>query len=208
MIGILGGTFDPVHFGHLRTGLEVAEALGLDQLRFVPSHRPPHRRDPQASPWQRLAMLELAVRSEPRFAVDDREVRCPGPSYSVHTLATTRAELGEESLCFLVGMDAFLELDTWRDWQALFEHCHFIVMHRPGVRGDYAARFRNLIGPRLVHHRSALRCASHGHVLVLPVTQLDISATAIRQMIRGRRSPRFLLPDAVLELIERWELYR
>ena len=207
MIGVLGGTFDPVHFGHLRTGLEVTEALGLEQLRLIPSNRPPHRGLPGASAERRLEMLLAAARREPRFVVDDRELRREGPSYSVDTLSSVRQQYSAGPICFLVGMDAFLEVDTWHRWEELFGLCHFVVMHRPGVTGDYDERFRALAAGRLVHHPRELGAQTAGNVLAWPVTQLEISATQIRNMVRAGRSTRFLLPDAVLDLIGRWRLY-
>lgn len=207
MIGVLGGTFDPVHFGHLRTGLEVTEALGLEQLRLIPSNRPPHRGVPGASAERRLEMLLAAARSEPRFVVDDCELRRAGPSYSVDTLGSLRLQFPAGPICFLVGMDAFLEVNSWHRWQELFGLCHFVVMHRPGVAGDYNDRFRALAAERLVHHPRELGAQIAGKVLAWPVTQLEISATQIRNMVRAGRSTRFLLPDAVLDLIGRWRLY-
>ena len=208
MIGILGGTFDPVHHGHLRTALEVVEALDLDQLRFVPCNRPPHRAQPGTSAQQRLRMLQVAVRGEPHFYVDQREILRSGRSYSVDTLASLRAELGATPLCFVIGMDAFLELDTWHRWRELYRLCHFVVMRRPGVGEDYGPRFGRLVETRLVTCVAALRASACGKVLVWPVTQLEISATGIRQLIQSGHSPRFLLPDAVLTLIDEWALYR
>ena len=132
MIGVLGGTFDPIHYGHLRPAKEALVTLGLDQLRFVPAARPPHRRSPVASAEQRLRMVELAVADEPCFVVDDREFGRPGPSYTVDTLISMREEFGERTLCLLMGTDAFDGLDTWHCWQRLPQLAHLVVMYRPG----------------------------------------------------------------------------
>lgn len=133
MIGILGGTFDPIHFGHLRTALDVVEDLNLQQLRFIPCGEPPHRDQPHASPAQRLAMVQLAIASESRFMVDAREIQRGGPSYMVETLESLRQELGEQqSLGLIVGLDAFAALDSWYRWQDLIDLAHLIIMTRPG----------------------------------------------------------------------------
>jgi nicotinate-nucleotide adenylyltransferase len=133
MIGIYGGTFDPVHFGHLRTALEVREALGLDEVRFTPCRQPPHR-VAVASPEAREKMLELALAKEAGFVLDRRELDRPGPSYMIDTLAALRAEWGADaSLCLILGRDAFLGLPSWRRWNELTGLAHLVVMTRPGA---------------------------------------------------------------------------
>ena len=131
-LGILGGTFDPIHYGHLRPAQEVLRALDLAEIRVIPAANPPHRRPPVATPEQRLRMVELAVAGVPGFTVDDREFRRGGPSYTVLTLESLRSEFGERPLCLLMGLDAFEGIETWHQWQRLPELAHFIVMTRPG----------------------------------------------------------------------------
>ncbi|MCK9532655.1 MAG: nicotinate-nucleotide adenylyltransferase [Gammaproteobacteria bacterium] len=213
-VGLFGGTFDPVHFGHLRPALECLVALGLPELRLIPSAMPPHRAAPVASPEQRLAMLRLAAADQPGFVVDARELQRPGPSYTVDTLRELRAELGDaRPLCLLLGTDAFLGLPSWHHWQALPELAHLVVMHRPGFprealaeRADEAVRAllaaRQLASPTDLHGRPA------GGIWLQPVTALDISATAIRASIGAGGSARYLLPDAVWRYIEQNGLYR
>lgn len=209
VIGILGGTFDPIHLGHLRPALEVWEQLELAEMRIIPCHIPPHRRAPQASVQQRVRMVELAVQGQTGFTLDLREVERAGPSYSVDTLTALRAELGEEvPLCLIMGMDAFAGLPSWHRWTELIERAHLVVTHRPGSPasqdidlGDWLERVRTE-DPRDLHTRPC------GRVWFCPVTQLDISATDIRRRIKAGRSPRFLLPDSVWEYIRAERLYR
>ncbi|EHQ51635.1 nicotinic acid mononucleotide adenylyltransferase [Ectothiorhodospira sp. PHS-1] len=206
MIGILGGTFDPIHFGHLRPALEIQECLDLDELRFIPCGLPPHRRRPQADMSHRLAMVEQAVALHSGFSVDRRELERDGPSYSVDTLESLRRELGPHvPLCLLLGMDAFAGLSSWHRWQDLFGLAHIVVAHRPGSDAPRAreawAASRQAASP------ADLRAAPAGRILFMPVTQLDISATAIRDLVARGRSPRFLLPEPVLTYIQRYGLY-
>jgi nicotinate-nucleotide adenylyltransferase len=212
-IGILGGTFDPIHYGHLRLAQQVGEALRLEQVRFVPSGTPPHRAAPQLSASERLAMVNLAARENALFAVDDREVLRSGPGYTVDTLAELRREFGAvRPLCLLVGADAFLDFATWRRWHELFELAHVVIAHRPGYPVDtwqdrmpqplareYAAR--SLKQPLAVH------LAPAGGIAVVAITALDISATMIRDLLRSKSSPRYLLPDSVLDYIQARKLY-
>lgn len=209
MIGILGGTFDPVHHAHLRCALELQQGLALDQLRFVPCRVPPHRGTPFASAEQRLAMLEIAIDGQAGFVADDRELRRDGPSYTVDTLLSLREEFGaNEPLCLIVGMDAFLGLDSWSRWQRLTELAHLVVMRRPGL--DVAAAgpaLEVLLRERLIDDPQRLRGAPAGSVLLWTVTQIEISGTRIRDLIARGRNVRYLLPDRVLDYIRRERLY-
>jgi len=211
-IGILGGTFDPIHYAHLRLAEELADALDLAQVRFVPASIPPHRASPQVSAVHRVDMVRLACAENTRFVLDDRECRRAGPSYTVDTLLELRAELGSAcSLCLFMGLDAFLGLTTWSRWERLFELTHIVIAHRPGFALDPAAVPAALA--RELHARRALavrevRQTSAGLVWLQAITPLDISATAIREAIRKQRSPRYLLPDSVLDYIQRNSLYK
>jgi len=139
-IGILGGTFDPIHFGHLRMAQELAESLGLDEVRFIPAARPPHRAQPHGAAEARAEMVRLAISGNPRFVLDTREFERDGPSYMVDTLSCLRAEVGDDTpLCLLLGADAFLGLPTWHRWRELFQLAHVVVAHRPGVVLDTAS---------------------------------------------------------------------
>jgi nicotinate-nucleotide adenylyltransferase len=208
MIGILGGTFDPVHFGHLRPALEMCEALQLEELRLIPSNVPPHRPGPVASPTQRLDMLRAAVGDTPHFIIDERELERDGPSYTIDTLISLRRELGSTSLCLLIGMDAFLGLPYWHRWHELIGHCHMVVMTRPGAQMPETGELAGFIERHRVDDAAALASRHDGYVLFQPVSRLEISGTLIRERLAAGNSARFLMPQAVLAIIEREGLYR
>jgi nicotinate-nucleotide adenylyltransferase len=212
LIGILGGTFDPIHFGHLRLAEEMAQRLGLAEVRFIPSGRPWHRGAPGAAPEQRLEMVRLGVAGNPHFRVDDREVRQDAPGYTVETLGSLRRELGgEQPLCLLLGADAFLGLPAWRRWHELFDLAHVAVAWRPGFTLDLEQMpqpLRQAVAARITGDPGELQGRAAGGVVACPVTPLDISATAIRDLVRSGKSPRYLLPEAVLDYIQTHNLYR
>lgn len=206
-LAIMGGTFDPIHIGHLRSALEARELLGCDELRFIPCHQPPHRAEPSVSSEQRLHMIELAIADEPRFRIDAREIERAGPSYTIDTLAELRAEIGAHcALHLLIGMDAFVELDTWRRWDELLDFANIVVMQRP----ESAFPQHGAVVDLLRAHRAALsevKSKTHGAIAIVQLTSLPISATVIRALIRAQRSPRYLLPDAVWKFIREQNLY-
>ncbi|AHF02577.1 nicotinic acid mononucleotide adenylyltransferase [Marichromatium purpuratum 984] len=208
MIGIFGGTFDPVHFGHLRPALECLQGLDLEQLRFIPLKVPVHRPQPCASPAARLAMLEAAIADEPRFMVDARELERPGRSYSYDTLASLRAELGaQRPLCLLVGADAFAAFLRWHRPQEILELAHLVVMRRPGHRALVDPELEALYARRGSDTRAELARAPGGRILFQEVTQIDISATRIRRLLATGQSPRYLLPEPVRAYIARTGVY-
>ncbi len=202
MIGIYGGTFDPVHYGHLRTALEVKESLELDEVRFVPCRLPPHRRPPFFSSRLRLEFLTLATSDQPGFVVDAREIERPGPSYMVDTLSSLRQEEGDRTLCLIVGLDAFLGLPGWHRWEALFDLAHIVVMDRPGYRPEWPPHLKPQVEGRKSDEVAALRRQPSGRIYFQRVTLLEISATSIRQCLKEGKSPRYLMPDQVLNLIQ------
>ena len=208
MIGILGGTFDPVHFGHLRPALEVQEALALEEIRLVPCHIPPHRPRPHATAGQRVAMLEAAVRAHPAFRIDTRELQRDGPSYTFDTLVSLRAELGDAGLCLLMGMDAFGDLTTWHRWGELIGLCHLVVMTRPGTDIPAGGELAGFIRRHRVPDATGLRRRPSGRLLFRPVTALAISASRLRTLLAEGLSPAFLMPETVIEIINREGLYR
>ena len=210
MIGVLGGTFDPIHFGHLRTALDVAEMMNLEQVRFIPAGIPPHRDRPVASAEQRLAMVELAIADQAGFVVDAREIRREGPSYMVDTLASLRTELGEHPpLGLILGLDAFSELDSWHRWSELIELAHLLVMTRPGWREQdiSSAALQELMTRHKVTNPVDCHQTAAGCVVFLPVSQLGISSTQIRQAVRAGQDIRYLLPDSVYGLIRQEQIY-
>lgn len=215
MIGIFGGTFDPVHFGHLRPALDVKQALGLREMRLIPAFLPPHRESPAANPGQRLTMLRAAVGSEPDLLVDNREMQREGESFMVDTLVSLREELGDEPLCLVLGADAFLQLETWRQWENIPQLAHIVVMHRPGWELDIDQaspaiqqlwRERQVTGPK-GNEQAELHAQPAGKIMLQTVTALGISATQIRSLVAAGKSPRYLLPDSVWNLIRMHGLY-
>lgn len=207
MIGVLGGTFDPIHYGHLRPALEVFETLGLAELRLIPAGVPPHRGRPVASTAQRLAMVQAAIEGLAGWRVDSREMDRPGPSYMVDTLASLRAEIGAAPLVLLLGQDAYGALDRWHQWTRILDLAHVVVMARPGSALPTAGIMGTVTARRRVDAPEALRQHPAGRIYPCPVTQLAISGTAIRALVAAGRSARFLLPDAVLALLHQWRLY-
>jgi nicotinate-nucleotide adenylyltransferase len=200
-IGIFGGTFDPVHYGHLRPALELYQDLGLDHVRFIPAAHPPHREAPRVSPGKRLALLRMAVAGEPALRVDDRELRRPGPSFMVDTLESLRRDLAPAPLCLLLGEDAFLGLPGWHRWGEILGLAHLVVATRPGSMQVRDARLTTLLAEHRVDDPNLLMQSTAGCVLVHSVTPLGISATAIRGLLKMGLSARFLLPDEVLEAV-------
>ena len=196
-IGIFGGTFDPIHYGHLRTAFELLQTLDFEEVRFIPCGDPPHRGVTFAPAALRLDMVQLATRNEPGFVVDDRELRREGPSYSVDTLASLRKEFPGRSLCLITGMDAFLGLPTWHRWDEILDFAHMVVAHRPGWR----APGEGTLGMLLAHHRTQRAVDLHeklyGSVYIHAVTQLEIASTEIRNLVAQGYDPRYLMPDSV-----------
>nr|WP_178092367.1 MULTISPECIES: nicotinate-nucleotide adenylyltransferase [unclassified Pseudomonas] len=207
-IGVLGGTFDPVHIGHLRGGLEVAEMMQLDELRLTPNARPPHRDTPQVSALDRLAMVECAVAGVATLVVDSRELQRDTPSYTIDTLELMRAELAaDDQLFLLLGWDAFCGLPTWHRWEDLLQHCHILVLQRPDADSEPPDALRNLLAARSVSDPLALK-GPGGQIAFVWQTPLAVSATQIRQLLASGKSVRYLVPDAVLAYIDAHGLYR
>ncbi|GAB3372468.1 nicotinate-nucleotide adenylyltransferase [Spongiibacter taiwanensis] len=208
-VGILGGTFDPIHHGHLRSAVELRELLGVSELRLMPSHQPPLRDDPGASSELRLAMVEAAIDGEPGLAVESREMRRSGPSYSADTLAELRRECGPSApLLFIVGSDAFNQLHRWHDWQGIFASAHLVVMERPDFPMAPDAEVAQFLARRWADDTEALLAQPGGQALRVQLCQLAISATDIRQRIAQGRSVRYLLPEGVRQIINEQGLYR
>ena len=211
-LGILGGTFDPIHYAHLRLGETLADRLHLAQVRFIPAAVPPHRVSPRVTAQDRLAMTRLATAGNPRFVTDDRECRRTGNSYTVDTLHELRAELGaERPLVLLMGVDAFNLLTTWSRWEQLFELAHIAVAHRPGFTFDLEKLPPALavqVKDRLSDDPARVAVARAGTVVPVDVPALDISATGIRTLLAGGHSARYLLPDEVLDYIGSNHLYK
>lgn len=207
MIGILGGSFDPIHYGHLRLALEVQQGLGLQAVRLIPSGVPPHRPAPMASAEQRSDMIAAAIAGAPELTLDERELHRAGPSYTVDTLHALRGELGATPLCLIVGMDAFLSLQTWRRWREIIALAHIVVAHRPGVIAEPTPEIAELLAERRTEQQRHLAEDAAGRITYVPITQLDISSSQIRALLAQGHSARYLLPDTVLERINFYHCY-
>jgi nicotinate-nucleotide adenylyltransferase len=207
-IGIFGGTFDPIHIGHLRIALELKAQLGLDEMRLLPCHQPPHRDAPQVSSVQRAEMLRIALRDCPELQLDERELQHDKPSYTYDTLLELRAELGGEvSLVLCMGEDAFAGLPNWYCWQELIRLAHIVVIARPGWAIPQLGEARDLLNK---HEREpkSLSYEAAGSIVLQSPRLLPISATEIRQQIQAGTSAQFLVPDAVWNYIREHNLYK
>ncbi|MCG2634217.1 MAG: nicotinate-nucleotide adenylyltransferase [Gammaproteobacteria bacterium] len=207
-IGIYGGTFDPVHLGHLRSALEVRNGLGLDQVNLMPNRSPPHRDEPGVSAAARLQMLQLAVRGVDGLGVDDRELRRQGPSYTVTSLEELRTESPQRSLCLILGSDAFFGLPQWHQWHRVIELAHIVVVQRPGHAVVPEGPLSDLVAGHRAESLELLRRQPAGWLWFQPVRQLEIASSEIRKLINSGENPRFLLPDVVYAYISRHDLYK
>lgn len=209
MIGLFGGSFDPIHLGHLRPALEVFEGLALQELRFVPAYRSPLKAGHGLTPEQRAAMVSAAISGQPGFVADLCELQRSGPSYTADTLAAKREQYGSaQSLCFIMGSDSFNNLPKWHQWQSVLELAHVVVMQRPDADIDTQLFPRDYVEQRLQPDAAKLREQPAGLINFQQVSQLDISSTMIRAHLREGRSIRYLVPDAQAEFIHRNHLYR
>ncbi|WGL16472.1 nicotinate-nucleotide adenylyltransferase [Microbulbifer bruguierae] len=207
-IALFGGTFNPVHFGHLRMALELKQVLGFDQMRLLPSHQPAHRAEPGVSAQARRDMLALALEHCTELQLDERELQRNGPTYTVDTLEELRAELGYQvSISFCMGLDSLLGLPAWHRWEQLLTLAHLVVVTRPGWQIPRDGEVAEL----LLRHRGELadlQREAAGRILLREQTLLPISATGIRSLIKSGRSPQFLLPERVLDYIQTHQLYK
>ena len=207
-IGILGGTFDPVHIGHLRMALELKEQLQLDEMRLLPCHKPPHRDAPQVSSAQRAEMLKIALQDCPELQLDVRELQRDKPSYTYDTLLELRTELGDEvSFALCMGEDAFAGLSSWYCWQELIRLAHIVVIARLGWMLPDSGDVRDLLD-KYQGEPARLDEAAAGSIVLQSPRLLPISATEIRQQIQMGKSAQYLVPDTVWSYIKANQLYR
>jgi nicotinate-nucleotide adenylyltransferase len=209
-IGILGGTFDPIHLGHLRTAVEIQEAVKLQHIRFIPCKQPVHRAKPIATPDIRLHLLTLALANEPDFLIDEREITRDTPSYMITTLQSLRTDFPDTPLCLMMGLDVFLSLHTWHQWEQLLDYAHIIIAHRPPQQlAELTAA--HPVYPLFSTHRvatpEAMHQQLHGLIHCVPTTELMISANQIRRLIKAGHSPRYLIPDAVTQYLSHDRVY-
>lgn len=197
-IGVLGGTFDPVHNGHLRLAIELRDMLDLAEVRLVPCARPPHRNAPTTTPGQRAKWIRVAIADEPGLLLDDRELMRQGPSYTVDTLASLRADYPDTPLCLIMGADVFAKLPEWHQWQRIFDYGHIILVDRPGQHFEFPPAAKTELEQRRAG-ADDLSSALNGAIHECEPLPLAISSSQIRALLSQGRSPRFLLPNAVFK---------
>ena len=209
MIGVFGGTFDPIHYGHLRSALEVHTIFGLREVRLIPCANPPHRAQPMTQANLRADMVQLAIAHSPQLRCDRRELQRSGASYTLDTLKSLRQELAQESLLLFIGNDAFAQLTHWYCWQELFDYAHIVVLTRPdSVAVTDFGKQQAFFNERRAASIEQLNTHHAGLLWFQAVTALSISATAIRQLIASGHNPQFLLPDTVIDYITAHRLYQ
>ena len=208
LVGVFGGTFNPVHYGHLRSALELVERLQLEQLRLMPSASPPHRDAPECSAERRAAMVELAVTGEPRLVCDAREMQRPGKSYTIDSLIELRGELGaQRGLCMVLGCDAVQDIATWHRWQELLDWAHIVIIARPGWQLPRAGELAQWLKTHQLESSELLRQRPCGGIAIEELRPLAISSTEIRDLLASGRSARYLMPQSVLDYIQTHTLY-
>lgn len=197
-LALFGGTFDPIHVGHLSVAWEASELLDAE-VRLMPANVPPHRPPPTASAAQRVEMLRAALRGQSRLTLDTRELERSGPSYTIDTLEELRHEIGERPLVLLVGTDAFAGLRSWHRWRDLFRVAHIGVISRPGIDACIPAEVERAVAARRTDDPEVIRSQPPGKVIELAVTPLEVSATRIRELLAAGRDPRYLLPAGLFD---------
>jgi len=200
LIGVLGGTFNPIHFGHLRLAQELTDALNLKEVRFIPAANPPHKDAPSVSAFHRAEMVKLAIADNPSFKLDERELQREGASYTIDTLISLRSKIGPEvALCLIMGSDAFTRLNTWHRWQEILDYCHIILVQRPPITVTNQPPLANELTLLLQNHYtenvSDLSDQNAGFIHMQTITALSISSTAIRSAFKLKQIPRYLMPQ-------------
>ena len=205
LIGLLGGTFNPIHNGHLRLAQELADALNFSEVRFIPSANPPHKTAPKISAQHRAAMVQLAITDHSLFKLDTRELDRAGASYTIDTLISLQEELGgSAALCLIMGSDAFAKLNTWHRWQVLIDYCHIILVQRPAsaTQPKLVEELTVLLHNHYTENISDLTTENTGYIHMQKITALDITSTNIREQLKAGHSPRYLMPDNVIAYIK------
>jgi nicotinate-nucleotide adenylyltransferase len=197
-LALFGGTFDPIHIGHLSVAWEASELLDAE-VRLMPASIPPHRSSPTASAAQRVDMLRAALRGQSRLSLDTRELDRSGPSYTIDTLHEFRREFGARPLVLLLGADAFAGLRSWHRWRELFDVTHIGVINRPGVDACVPVELERAVAPRRTDDPAVIGAQPAGRVIELAVTPLEVSATRIRELLATGRDPRYLLPAGLFD---------
>lgn len=212
LVGILGGTFNPIHYGHLRMAQELADGLDMDEVKFIPSANPPHKDSVTVSAEHRAAMVKIAIADNPTFSIDELELKRDGASYTIDTLISLRETLGKDTaLCLMMGSDAFIKLNTWHRWQELLDFAHIILVQRPNQGKPQEAlpdELQILLHDNYVENISELSKTNAGLINMQAISAHDISATQIREQLKHGQSVRYCLPNEVIEYIERYRLYQ
>lgn len=211
-IGLFGGTFDPIHWGHLRSAEEVAETFALDRVYFIPAAIPPHKRGQTTTPAaDRLRMVRLAVARNPRFRASTIEISRIGVSYSIDTIRQFASkQRKDDSLYFIIGLDAFREIGTWKEFADIFPLCHFIVTSRPGNKDQDPLKGTGVAVKKLFCYdfrRRSYRHRSGTRIFFIELTDIAISASEVRALVKQGKSIRYLVPSAVEKFIQRRGLY-
>lgn len=211
LIGVFGGTFNPIHFGHLRLAQELANALNLKEVRFIPAANPPHKNAPSVSAFQRAEMVKLAIADNPKFILDERELHRAGASYTIDTLISLRSESDAEvALCLIMGSDAFTKLNTWHRWQEILAYCHIVLVQRPATNESQtplASELTQLLQKHYTENPHDLSSRNSGYIHMQSITPLSISSTAIRAAFKSKQTPRYLLPETVINYIVTRQLF-
>lgn len=207
-IGLLGGSFDPIHFGHLRPALEIKNALQLNKLFLMPNYIAPHKNKAQCSSEQRVDMLELALNNHPEITIDTRELHRKQASYTIDSLIELKQEYPNTPICFIMGMDSLISFDQWHRWQEIMKYCHLVISHRPGWKLELNDAVRHLVDECKTTNISDLHQQQSGRIFFQETTQLAISSSAIRQLAKQADDIHYLLPDAVCHYINANKLYR
>lgn len=211
LIGLLGGTFNPIHFGHLRMAQELADALKLAEIRFIPSANPPHKDEVGVSAEHRAAMVKIAIQSNPLFSLDACELKREGTSFTIDTLISLRESLGgETALCLIMGSDAFIKLNTWHRWQRLLDYAHIVLVQRPDSKPQekLPAELDTVLHDHYTEQHADLIKENAGFITMQSITEQQISATQIRSLLKHGQSARYLLPNEVIEYIQQHQLYQ
>lgn len=205
----MGGTFDPIHHGHLRSAVDILDYFQFKTLRLIPCYQPVHKGEPSVSAEQRLKMVELGIQLDARLSVDAREILREGPSYSIDTLIQFREELGaEEPLIMVVGMDSFLSLPTWARWQELLNVAHILVISRPGWEPNLISTLESFYEKHRAKSAAELQCAPAGKIWMQSFTSLAISSSQVRNLCRQNASIAYLVPETIQRFIEAHSLYK
>lgn len=207
LIGLLGGTFDPVHFGHLLPARRAKQQLGLDELRLLPCNRPVHRPPPLANAVQRVKMLELALQDFPELRLDTRELERDEPSFSFNTLSSLHRDIPDAAFCWMLGMDAFHQFDQWHRWREVLGLTHLLVTHRPGVSAGLPDALDIWLQQYQVQEAEALRRSPSGAILILELDAPDISSTALRRRLAAGESVDGQIPRPVLQWLQQNPIY-